>query len=140
MTTLHFDYFFSRNENLAKLILHASTVDTLLKRSLHALFQPRITEKITHSIDLSLSQTKMAMISTKAKTTKVVCVASFRVGHTTLRTSLYESLGKAMNPFPGAEKMPPATPGIKPTASAAPRTYPSWPRSQKKPTNPAKTN
>src|SRR3984885_14724025 len=36
MTAFHLNNLFGRDENLTKLILHASTVDALLKRTLHA--------------------------------------------------------------------------------------------------------
>ncbi len=166
MAALYLNDFLGRNENLAELVLHASTVDALLKRTLHALlhagsrrarrtnvfhsgipayrsyhFQPRIAEKIAHSMDLSQIQRNSAMTNTKPKTTSVVLTCLFTSRPDDLTDFLVRVLGECDKTLTGRrEKTDCHAPPINPTAKAAPRTYHSWPLSQKNPTNPAKTN
>jgi hypothetical protein len=67
---------------------------------------------------LSLTQRKTAITTTKANTAAVVCIVSFRVGHTTFFTSAIDSDANTANCRPGSLNHATAAPAAIPAITA----------------------
>src|SRR6185503_5390196 len=87
----------------------------------HVFFQPRSRSYSTHSSVLSLIHRNTAITTTNANTAAVVCIVSFRVGHTTFFTSAQDSTAKMRNCLPGWLSHATAAPAAKPAATASRR-------------------
>src|SRR6056297_1284328 len=101
----HFDDFLGRNENFAKLLFHAGSLDTLFQRALNLLFEARIgvndvpalchyrsppipiSQRTRPPKAVSMMNRMIATTTVTANTIRVVCTVSWRVGQTTLRRS-----------------------------------------------------
>src|SRR5262245_43670878 len=142
LSALHLDHFLDGDQDLAEHVLHARAVDAVLERALHrlleagisvhhvpalvsrrahAFFHPRSRSYSTHSSVLSLIHRNTAITTTNANTAAVVCIVSFRVGHTTFFTSAHDSNAKPMNCLPGADSHATAAPAARPATTARSR-------------------
>src|SRR5581483_6016980 len=107
LAAFHLDDLFHGYENLPETVLHSRALDSLFERACDALLEtrigvnnvptlrhqapPPITRSTTHASKASTIQRNSAMTITKATTTPVVWVVSFRLGHTTFFVSAMAS-------------------------------------------------
>src|SRR5215831_211510 len=106
LAAFHFDHLFHRHHDLAELVLHSRALDALLQRARHAFLEAGVgmhdvpllahyasrptNTRTSQTSDASTIHRKIAITTTNATTTPVVCSVSLRDGHTTFLVSAME--------------------------------------------------
>src|SRR5690606_10492214 len=113
----HLDHFLGRHQDLAELILEALALDALLESFGHAVleigirvndvppqshFQPprAVSQRVRNASSVSNPQKNKPSKSTITNTTMVTWVVSWRLGQTTLRSSMRELCTNVQNVLP----------------------------------------